>query len=203
MQYKSSPFALYVYGKERWPERLTRIYVRTEANSNPYDVIEFIRQTIIEMDPLVEPESIKLNTFDKAMEIHYQSEKKVSVLLTIFTCIAVLLSLMGVFGIALFDTQHRRHEIAVRRVLGAKSNEILYMFNRRYCIMVFVCFIIAAPIAYLIVNRYFSNFAYHMDISWWVFAATLIVVLLVTLIIVTLRSMKTAFSNPIDSLHQE
>lgn len=203
LQYQDSPFAFYVFGKNPWRDRLNWIYVRTQAGSNPYDVIDFIRQAAIGMDPLLEPESIQLNLFDKAVERHYQDEKKVSGFMTIFTCIAILLSLMGVFGIVLFDTQHRRREIAVRRVLGAGVNEILSLFNRRFIVMGLVCFALATPIAYLVVSRYFATFPYHTGISWWVFAATLVTVLGVTAAIVTLRSLGAARANPVDSLYQE
>lgn len=203
LQYQDSPFAFYVFGKYPWTDRLNWIYVRTEAGSNPYDVMDFITKTILEMDPMCEPESIHLQLFDKAVETHYKDEQKVSGFMTLFTLIAILLSLMGVFGIVLFDTQHRSREIAVRRVLGAETTGILSLFNRRYIIMILVCFVMAAPVGYMVVSRYFAAYPYHMAISWWIFALTLLAVLLVTVAIVTLRSLSAALANPVDSLANE
>ena len=203
VQYGISPFAFYVFGANSWRDRLTQIYVRTEAGANPFEVIEFIKKTIAELDPEADVETINLNLFDKAVERYYQEEKKTGGFLVLFTCIAILLSLMGVFGIVLFDTQHRKREIAIRRVLGAEIPDILSIFNKFYIIMIMICFVCAALAAFFIVKNYFSHFAYHMAINWWVFAATLAIVLIVTVAIVSLRSFRSAMDNPVDSLKQE
>ncbi len=110
---------------------------------------------------------------------------------------------MGVFGIVLFDTQHRSKEIAVRRVIGAEISDILKMLNQKYIVMVAVCFVVATPISWFIVSSYFSHFANHTALSWWVFALSLAVVLLITTLIVTLRSLSAATSNPVDHLKDE
>lgn len=203
LQYKGSPFAFYVFGKNPWRDRLVQIYVRTVAGANPYDVMDYIQKTVLEFEPDRDLETITLSTFNKAMDVHYQSEKKVSGFLTLFTLCSIILSLIGVFGIVLFDTQHRSREIAVRRVMGARIGQILLMFNRKFAIIIGFCFLIAAPVSWIIVNRYFNTFAYHMSIEPWVFAVTLIMVTVITLTIVTLRSLKAATENPVESIKQE
>ena len=109
---------------------------------------------------------------------------------------AVVISLMGVFGIVLFETQHRRREIAVRRVFGASSAELLRMFNRRYVIMVAVCFVVAAPVAWYVADRWLEGFARRAPLPWWIFAAAFAVVMALTVGLVTARSRAAANENP-------
>ena len=110
---------------------------------------------------------------------------------------------MGVFGIVLFETQHRRREVAVRKVMGATTAEILRLFNRHYIRLVIVSFAIAAPLSLWIVKRWLASFAYRVPIHWWVFAAALVAVLLVTIGTVTFCSWRTANENPADSVKSE
>ena len=109
----------------------------------------------------------------------------------------------GVFGIVLFETQHRRREVAIRKVMGATTAEVLRLFNRRYVVLVTVCFILAAPVGFWIVDRWLASFAYRTPIHWWVFAAAFAAVLLVTIGTVTFCSWRTADENPADSVKSE
>ena len=110
---------------------------------------------------------------------------------------------MGVFGIVLFETQHRRREVAIRKVMGATTQEVLRLFNRRYVTLVVVCFILAAPVGYWIVDRWLGSFAYRVPIRWWIFATAFVAVLIVTIGTVTFCSWRTANENPADSVKSE
>lgn len=205
LQYSNSPFAFYVFGKDHaWrAQGLQHIYVRTAAGANPGKVMDFIRNTVLEIRPDVTPEAVSLHIFDDELAHIYENEKKLGWQITVFTAVAIVLSLMGVFGLVFFETQHRKKEIALRRVLGASADDILRMFCLRYSVTVLVCFVIAAPFCWYVTDRYFSVFAYHTQISWWVFVLALAVVLAVTVAVVALRSLGTVNSNPVDSLKTE
>lgn len=205
LQYGSDAFAFYLYGKDHsWrPQGLTHIYLRTAAGADPRKVMDFVKETALELAPDVDPDQIALHLFDEELARKYKAEDKLSKQVTAFTLVAIILSLMGVFGLVLFETQHRRKEIAIRRVMGAEVNDVLRMFCQKYSVIVLLCFVIAAPVSYLITDRYFSTFAYRTTISWWVFALALLVVLVVTLSIVVVRSMSAATSNPVDSIKAE
>ena len=110
---------------------------------------------------------------------------------------------MGVFGIVLFETQYRRREVAIRKVMGATTTEVLRLFNRRYIILVIISFVIATPISLWIVDRWLSSFAYRVPIHWWVFAGAFLAVLLVTLGTVTFCSWRTANENPANAVKSE
>ena len=205
LQYGSDPFAFYVFGKDHsWRQQgLTHIYVRTAAGANPMNVMKFIKETSLELTPDVDPDNISLHLFDEELARKYKAEDKLSKQVTAFTLVAIILSLMGVFGLVLFETQHRRKEIAIRRVMGAEVNDVLGMFCKKYSVIVLLCFVIASPVSYLIVDSYFSNFAYRTTISWWVFALALSIVLIVTLAIVVVRSFSAATRNPVESIKAE
>ena len=205
LQYGSDPFAFYVFGKDHsWrPQGLTHIYVRTAAGADPRKVMDFVRKTALELSPDVDPDRIVLHLFDEELARNYKTEDKLSKQVTAFTLIAIILALMGVFGLVFFETQHRMKEIAVRRVLGAEVRDILAMFSRKYAAIVLVCFVIAAPISYLVTDWYFSNFAYHMPIRLWVFAVALTVVLVATVALVAARSLSAATKNPVESIKSE
>ncbi|MCQ2239810.1 MAG: FtsX-like permease family protein, partial [Bacteroidaceae bacterium] len=173
------------------------------AGADPQKVMEFIHNTVIELIPNVDPDTIYLHLFDEELARKYKTEDKLSKQVTAFTLVAIILALMGVFGLVLFETQHRRKEIAVRRVLGAEVNDVLKMLCRKYALIVGICFVIAAPFSYVITDRYFSSFAYHMSIQPWVFALALFAVLVVTLSIVIVRSWSAATCNPVESIKSE
>ena len=205
LQYDGMPFAFYMFGSDHsWrPDGLRHIYVRTAAGADPGKVMDFISQSALELCPDKDPDEFSLKLFDNELALKYSHEQTLSQLITIFTLVVIIISLMGVFGLVLFETQHRRREIAIRRVLGAGVEDILTMLCRKYAIIVAICFVVAVPVSYLVIDFYFSTFAYHTELSWWVFALAFVIVLAVTLAIVIARSISTATSNPVDSIKTE
>ena len=157
----------------------------------------------MEFDPKTEPEDISVRFFDQELDWRYRQEKKVSLLITVFTILSIIISLMGVFGLVLFETQYRRKEIGLRRVHGASVNEILMMFNSKFIKIVTICFIIAVPVSWYAVNTWLSGFAYRVPLYWWVFAIAFVIVLAVTVSIVTLKSLRAAYENPSNSIRTE
>ena len=128
----------------------------------------------------------------------YSNTKQQLVTIGLFAVLAVVIALMGVFGIVLFETQHRRSEIAVRKVYGATTRQIVEMLNLRYVWIVGGCFVVAAPVAWQITSRWLESFANRIAQPWWLYIAALVIVLAVTVGLVTLRSWKAATENPAD-----
>lgn len=206
LQYSSKDnFAFLIHGNKdgAWRFSLKQIYIRTAKGADPIKVMDFVKKSALESLANEDPDNVELRIFDEELASKYESEAKIGTMITIFTIIAIIISLMGVFGLVLFETQHRKKEIAIRRVLGAEIDDILKMFCLKYSIIVVVCFVIASPLCWLIINRYFSTFAYHMQITWWVFALAFIVVLIITNLVVAVRCLQTASSNPVESIKVE
>lgn len=171
-------------------------YLRLNRNVDIEAVCDDIRAIAKEIDPNVEEPEI--NFADDAIAHIYSDTKKQTVVVSVFALIAVVISLMGVFGIVLFETQHRRSEIAVRKVYGASSGSVVAMFNRRYLLIVAMCFAVAAPVAWVIAGNWLQGFVNRIELSLWLPLAVLVVVALLTVLLVTLRSWRAATENPAD-----
>jgi putative ABC transport system permease protein len=197
------PFAFYVYGKDPW-HICMRLYIRTEAGVDVPALMERITKTLNDLDPdLGDGMSYEVWPFSESIENQYKKEQNLSKLVTLFTVLAIVISLMGVFGLVMFETEHRRKEIGIRRVHGATVQQILAMFNSRFVKIVLVCFVIAVPVSIVIMRRYLEGFAYQVPLYVWVFALALVAVLGVTVAVVTLRSLRAATVNPVKSLRNE
>jgi putative ABC transport system permease protein len=124
-------------------------------------------------------------------------------MITLFTAIAIIISVMGIFGIVLFDTERRRKEIGIRKVNGATVWEILLMFNRKFFILTFVCSMIAIFMSYKVTVVYFSTFTYHYDINIWVFIIGVLIAMVMSVLVVCGASYRAANENPVDTLKSE
>ena len=169
-------------------------YVRVRGGGDIKRVCDFIRSSVREFDPAADEPSIEF--VDQHVARLYDQVKRQTVLVSLFALLSVVISLMGVFGIVLFETQHRRREIAVRRVFGASTSGIIWMLNRRYALIVAVCFVVAAPVAWYVVARWMERFVNRTDISWLIYLGALALVMAITLALVTLRSWRAANENP-------
>lgn len=151
LQYGVSPFCFYLLPKKIQQENYWHlphvVYVRMTPGADIAAVTAHIRRCIAEVDPRTEPGDIVVRVFDEELGLEYDNERKLTAIVGLFALLAVVIALMGVFGLVLFETQHRRREIAVRRVMGASRGEILAMFNRRYVMLVAVCFVLAVPVS--------------------------------------------------------
>lgn len=196
------PFALYVFGKNPWRPCM-QLFVRTEAGVDIPEVMKRIQNTLNELDPSIAAADFDVQLFDETLQNQYKKEQNLSKLVTLFTILAIVISLMGVFGLVMFETEHRRKEIGIRRVHGATVQQILAMFNSRFVKIVLVCFVVAVPVSIVIMRRYLEGFAYQVPLHVWVFAIALLAVLAVTIAVVTLRSLRAATMNPVKSLRSE
>ncbi len=175
--------------------------VRIAPNTDIEQMKEFISTSVKEFDPNADEPKIRFYRDD--FQHFYESTRRQAVLLSIFAVLSVIISLMGVFGIVLFEMQHRRREIAIRRVFGATTVGMLWMLNRRYARIVLACFVVAAPVAWYIVGEWQKDFAHRAPIGWWVYLMALMLVLGITIGLVTQRCWKAANENPADVVKSE
>ena len=181
--------------------QLSSFLVRTTSQADVRSVQEHIRNVVNELEPRAEAPEI--GSLKEHAAARYSEIRKETTIIGIFALIAVIISLMGVFSIVMFETRHKESEISIRKVYGATVEEIVRMFNRRYVIIVAVCFLIATPAAWIICNRWLQQFANRIPIPLWVFPAVLAVVLAITMTLVSLRSLRAARTNPAEALKKE
>jgi putative ABC transport system permease protein len=197
--YEVRPFSFLIYGKYGFD--LPRVaYIRTVAGADIANVRKHIEKTILDISPNSDPEKIKVQFFSDELEFVYQREDKLSTLIAMFSFLSIVISIIGVFGLVLFETQYRRREIGIRRVHGASVGGILKMFNRKYLYIVAACSAVAIPVSYYIISCWMEQYVYRVEMSWWVYALAVGVILAITVVTVTLRSFKAATENPTESI---
>ena len=175
-------------------------YIRLKAGSDIHAVVGHIQETMRELDPFY---PFNIEFYDEIFNHLYRKEENLRSLVTVFSLLAIIISLVGVFGLVVFETQYRRKEIGIRKVHGATVGEILLMFNKAYLRIVGICFVIAAPIAWQGVRMWLEGFAYKTPIHGWVFLIALLIVTVITLLTVSFQNWKAANENPVNSIKSE
>ena len=116
---------------------------------------------------------------------------------------AILISCLGLLGLVIHTTERRRKEIGIRKILGANLFQLNYLLSKDFLKLVFIAFVIAAPIAWYGLHNWLEEFATKTDLSWWIFALSGIVMVVVSLLIMTIKTIKSAMANPVKSLRTE
>lgn len=140
---------------------------------------------------------------DEAIDNQYQFERKVNTIFNYFTILVIVVSVLGLFGLALYSTRQRTKEIGIRKANGAKNMEILLMLSKDFTKWVLLAFTIACPIAWFAMNKWLQNFAFRTRLSWWVFLAAGVTALIVALLTVSWQSWRAAGRNPVEALRYE
>ena len=174
--------------------------VRVEKGANMFASMKEIQKTLDQFDPGYPFET---QLYDQILDATYQKESKLSTQITIFSALAIFISIIGVFGLVMFDSEYRKREIAIRKVFGATTSGILKMFNLRYLTILLVSFIAAVPVVWLIIGKWLENFAYKIEMEWWVIIAIFIVLAVITVVTVTCQCLRIARSKPVESLKSE
>jgi len=133
----------------------------------------------------------------------YKQETQLSQLFTIFACIAIFLSCLGLYGLASFMAVQRIKEVGIRKVLGATVSNVVYLFSRELIVLVAIAFAVATPVAWYFTNKWLQNFTFRIDLSWWIFLVGGIASLIIALASVSFQAIKAAMANPVDSLKSE
>ncbi|MDL2238838.1 ABC transporter permease [Bacteroidales bacterium OttesenSCG-928-K22] len=199
LQYKIQPIALYVFGSNPWRLQ-TFTFIKITGN-DVKGSIDHIRKTLEEFDP--DLANATINFMDKSIESMYWKEDNLAKLILIFCGLSVFISIIGILGLIFFETQFRKKEIGIRRVFGSTISEILSMLNKTYLKITFICFAISIPIAYFIIKEWLKNFAYRSPIPFWIWIVALFVIVLLTVTIISLRSLRSAKANPVESIKME
>lgn len=133
----------------------------------------------------------------------YSSEQRTGKIFTSFALIAVIIASLGLFGLAAFSIRQRFKEIGIRKVLGASSGTITGMLSAEFLRLVGIAVVLAIPVTWYAMNKWLQDFAYRIDISWWVFALAGLMALMVAFLTVSFQSVKASFANPVKSLRSE
>ena len=181
------------------PQQTTEIMVQLEAGKER-ETLERIRQFYTSFNPGYAFDYTFLNDdFQK----QYIAENRVSALSKYFAGLAILLSCLGLFGLATFTAEQRTKEIGVRKVLGASVGSVVALLSKDFLKLVILAILLASPIAYYFMERWLADFVYRVDIQWWVFVAAALAAVSVAFLTVSFQSLRAAMVNPVESLRSE
>jgi ABC-type antimicrobial peptide transport system permease subunit len=140
---------------------------------------------------------------DDKIESFYKQENQLSQLYKIFAAIAIFLSCLGLYGLASFMAVQRIKEVGIRKVLGATAGNIVYLFSKEFIILIAIAFAIATPLAWYSMHQWLQDYAYRINISWWLFAAGGLAAIIIALATISFQAIKAAIANPVKSLRTE
>ncbi|MDO1451661.1 ABC transporter permease [Rhodocytophaga aerolata] len=140
---------------------------------------------------------------DQAYDQMYKSDQRTGKLFNYFAAITIIISCLGLFGLATYTAEQRTKEIGIRKVLGASVSNITLLLSKDFLKLVLIAFLIATPIAWYLMNQWLENFAYQIDISFWVFLLAGFLAIVIALLTVSYQAIKAALANPVKSLRNE
>jgi putative ABC transport system permease protein len=190
------PFML-VYSND--PNRFTSMVV--SVNSKNYKTLLSNIESIWKKDVVSAP--FEYAFLDTEVQKQYESEITLSQIINSFTLIAILISCLGLFGLAAFSAEQRNKEIGIRKVLGASVAGIVRLLSKDFLILVGVSFVIATPIAWYFMNKWLQAYAYRISLSWWMFVLAGVLAAVIALMTVSSQAIKAAITNPVKSLKSE
>ncbi len=152
---------------------------------------------------LLDDKKFEYTFLGDAIDQLYSREQKLATLVNTAAAIAVLISCLGLLGLATFTAEQRTKEIGVRKVLGASISSIVLMLSRDFVLLVGIAILIGSPIAWWGLRQWLDNFAYCVQLEWWVFAIAGIMAIGIALLTVSFQSLKAAIKNPVESLKAE
>lgn len=176
-----------------------RISIKIDGAHIP-QAINAIEQSWKKIQPEVPFEYLFL---DQRFQLLYETEQQQGSLFTIFSFIAIFIACLGLFGLSAFTISQRVKEIGVRKVLGASIPQIVTELSKDFLKLVFIASIIALPIAWYSMNKWLLDFAFRINIQWWVFVMAGIIAVLIAFVTISFQSIKAASANPVKSLRSE
>ena len=140
---------------------------------------------------------------DSKLETLYRSERRLASLVMIFAGLAILIACLGLFALSAFATERRTKEIGVRKVLGASNRHIIALLTGEFLQLVGLAFLLGAPLAWWSMNRWLQDFAYRIEIQWWIFPLAGLLAVLIAFATISVQSIRVARSNPVEALKTE
>jgi putative ABC transport system permease protein len=163
-------------------------------------IIDGVKTEVAKIDPSV---TFQYSFMDEEFDNTFREEKKMSTILNMFTILAIVIACLGLFGLAAFSADQRKKELGIRKLHGASTHHLVFLFSSEFTKLVALSIVIAAPLAYVLTDYWLSNFAYRTSIDIWVFIAAGLTALSIALFTVGFQSFSAANANPADVLKNE
>ena len=200
----TEPLAFIIFGERNagWGNQTRILYVRTAPHADRKTMRTEVSRTL-ETFYDGQATTPEVKCYDDILEQTYKDEMRFMAQTAVSTLLAFLITIIGVFCLTLFETEYRRKEIAIRRVMGSSVSEVLSLFAMRYAVPLIIAFLIAAPIGYGISRQWLQQFAAHAPIHWWIFPLAFGIVGTVVLLTVIVQCWRVATTNLVESIRTE
>ena len=176
------------------------ITCRLRPSTNILEMVSFLKSKWIENAP---GQPFEYDFVTDSLQRQYGGETRLGKILGLFTGLALFVSCLGLFGLALYASEQRKREIGLRKVNGSASSQIVWLLTADFTKLILIASIIACPVSYYLMHKWLENFAYRTIISWWIFALTILLGCLVALATIGYQSYKAATTNPVNTLRAE
>ncbi len=198
---QESPFEpvkpLVIEGASGW---MNNIHIRFNPNLTTTDALQKAEAIFKKYNPDF-PFDYKF--VDEAYALKFKETQKTGKLAALFAGLTIIISCLGLFGLAAYMAESRTKEIGVRKVLGASVFSVTRLLSKEFILLIGIACMIAFPIAYWVMNKYLSTYSYRINVSWEIFVFTAVLALLITILTVSYQSIKAAMANPVNSLRDE
>jgi ABC-type antimicrobial peptide transport system permease subunit len=181
------------------PDDVSMAMVRIKAGSER-KVIDNLTAFYSKVNPGY---ALNLQFLDETFHAQYLAEERTLTLAKYFAYLTILISCLGLFGLAAYDTERRTKEIGIRKVLGANTKGLIALLAKDFLKLVAIAIVLASPLAYFLMNKWLQDFAYRISIGWWVFVLAGVIALFIALVTVSFQAIKAALANPVKSLRTE
>ena len=188
---------MFMYSQTDWG--FSNMSVKINGNK-PKEAIAFIQSIWQKNCPDV---PFDYQFLDEHFEELYRSDSQISTIVGSLATLAIIISCLGLFGLASYSAERRIKEVGIRKVLGASLGNIVLMLSKNFLQYVLIAVIIAWPLAWIAIHKWLQDYAYRINISWWVFAMAGTLAMLIALITVSFQAIKAATANPVKSLRTE
>lgn len=173
------------------------MYLRLNHSSEQEVILRDVEKLLLELDPTY---PYNFESFNDILAQRFDEEAKFEKGIKAFSILAIIISMIGVFGLILFDTQQKRKEIAIRRVLGATDSEVMKMFSRSYVILLSICFVISIPIVIYICSVWLNNFSDKVSLGVLPFIIAFAIIFLITMGTISFQVLRSVRNNPVNSI---
>ncbi|MEP6614931.1 MAG: ABC transporter permease [Ginsengibacter sp.] len=194
-----APFALFHSSSKTYDLGISYILARVD----PSKTNNVIKQLSDKWKSLAPSTPFDYSFLDEEFIALYQSDNRMGKVFGLFTILSIFVACLGLFGLATYTAERRTKEIGIRKVLGASVQGVVRMLSKEFLKLVLVAALVAFPLAWWAMNKWLEDFAYRINISWQVFVSAGCAVLLITIVTVSLKALKAAVANPVESLRTE
>jgi putative ABC transport system permease protein len=188
---------LLIVNADEWPQNL---FIRVGNTKDIKTTLEFIRSEISEFTP---GSLVIFNFLDDQLNQLYEAENNLFAIFNVFSVLSVIIAILGLVALSAHSIEARVKEIGIRKVLGATVAVILLILSNEYTKLLVIASVLSIPLTWYVANLWLTSFAYQVNLVWWMFVLPCVLLVVFTLVILAVQSLKPATSDPVKSLRYE